>query len=263
MRSLSTLVKSQQVFAEALITPDLEAPRDVVRPAKIAQQKQLKRFNIYRNNVIATVIDALSDTFPVVRAQVGDEFFAATARAFLDKCPMQSPLLFRYGETFGEFLDEFPPVQNSVPYLGDIARLEYARLQAYHAADATPLDISALGAVPEEALASVTLEAHPSVALVRSRFPIVSIWGASSGHLDHTDVNMMHGEDALIVRPKFSVDTVALPEGGAAFLSTLISGGTLGEAAEAGATETEDFDLSAHLAGLFSAGAFVQIFTTP
>lgn len=259
---MSTLVKSQQTFARALVTPELPAPAEVNRPAAKPEEQQLKRFNIYRNNVISTVIDALRDTFPVVRSLVGDEFFSAIARAYFDLNPMKSPLLFRYGDTFGDFLDEFPPVQKSVPYLGDVSRLEYARLQAYHAADAEPLEVAALGTVPSELMADIRLEAHPSVALVRSNFPIVSIWGASNDHIDHEDVDLDRREDALIKRPQFSVDTVLLPKDGACFLSELLSGRTLGEATIAASAEYEEFDLTTHLTGLFSAGTFVRIIPT-
>ena len=255
---MPTLADTQAAFAEALTDPAHPAPGEVRRPGGGSSQSlQTKRFDIYRNNVTVAAIDALGETFAAVRVLVGDEFFRATARAYLDQSPLRSPLLFRYGATFGDFLDSFPPAER-LPYLGDVARLEFVRLQAYHAADAAPLEISALGEIPPEQVAGVTLNPHPSVSLIRSVYPVVSLWGASSGLMSSDDVKMGQAEDALTVRPGLDVETRILPPGGAGFLAALLDGKTLGAAAEAGAAEASDFDLSAHLAGLFETGTFVE-----
>ncbi|MEM1050216.1 MAG: DNA-binding domain-containing protein [Pseudomonadota bacterium] len=255
---MPTLAESQAAFARALTDPSAPAPDDIQRPGGDASDTpQTKRFDVYRNNVIVTAIDALGDTFPAVRTLVGDDFFRATARVYLEQAPMHSPLLFRYGETFGAFLDAFPPASR-VPYLGDVARLEFARLQAYHAADAEPLSIAVLGEIPPETVADTRLKVHPSASLLRSRFPVVSLWGASSGLLSSVDVDMNRAEDALTVRPGLDVNTRILPPGGAAFLAALMEDRTLGEAAALGAEADADFDLSAHLAGVFETGIFIE-----
>ena len=256
---MPTLADTQAAFAKALTNPSDPAPKDIRRPGNGAPKAtQTKRFDIYRNNVTVAAIDALGETFAAVRALVGDEFFRATARAYLDQAPLRSPLLFRYGDTFGDFLASFPPAAH-VRYLGDVARLEFARLQAYHAADATPLGVSALGEIPPDEVAAVTLEAHPAVSLIRSTYPLVSLWGASSGLISSDDVNMGQAEDALTVRPALDVETRILPSAGAGFLAALLDGKTLGDAAEAGAAAASDFDLSVHLTGLFEAGTFVRV----
>lgn len=249
------LVDSQGDFARALADPSKSAPEDIRRAGRAAQSK---RFDIYRNNVVVTAIDALASSFPAVRTLVGDEFFRAVARAYFDHSPLTSPLLFRYGETFGEFLGAFPPAANRVPYLADVARLEFARLQAYHAADAAPLTIAALGAIAPDDLVTVALEAHPSVSLIRSRYPVVSLWAASTGILSSQEVDMTRAEDALTVRPAFDVDTRILTPAGAFFLDALLNGKRLGDAAEAAAEAVSGFDLSEHLGGLFETGVFVQ-----
>lgn len=258
---MSRLASSQSTFAQALTDPDRSAPTDVRRPGS-NQAAQTKRFDVYRNNVAVAAIDTLRDIFPAVLKLVGDEFFQATAQAYIDHAPPSSPLLFQYGDTFGAFLDDFPPAA-SVPYLGDVARLEFARLQAYHAADATPLAISALAEIPSDEVAAITLVAHPAVSLIRSRYPVVSLWGASVGLASSDDVDMACAEDALTVRPELDVDTLILPTGGANFLDSLLEGDSLGIAAEAGAAAEPDFDLSAHLAGLFDAGTFERIGERP
>lgn len=256
---MSSLAELQGAFARALTDPGRQPPPELRRTGGPGSETaRPKRFDIYRNNVTVAAIDALAETFPAVRQLVGDEFFRAAARAFFEASPPSSPLLFRYGATFGDFLKGFPPAAG-VPYLGDVARLEFARLQAFHAADATPVAISALGAVPPETVAGVTFESHPSAALTRSRYPVVSLWGASTGLAASEDVDMNRAEDALTVRPGLSVESRILPAGGGDFIAVLIGGGTLGEAAGAGASAAEGFDLSQHLTGLFETGIVTRV----
>ncbi len=256
---MPSLAETQRAFASALTDPAQAPPAEIRRPGGAPGAKgQTKRFDVYRNNVAVAAIDALTDIFPAVLKLAGEEFFRAAARVFIGRTPPASPLLFRYGAGFGDFLDGFPPAA-STPYLGDVARLEFERLQAHHAADAAPVGIGRLGEIPSGEAASVKLTPHPSVSLVRSKFPVVSLWGASTGEISSDDVDMSRSEDALIVRPGLEVETRILPPGGGAFLGALLAGRTLGEAAEAGARADGGFDLSAHLAGLFEAGAFIEI----
>ncbi|MEM6665053.1 MAG: DNA-binding domain-containing protein [Pseudomonadota bacterium] len=249
------LAASQAAFVTALVNPTQPAPTDIRRPSG---SEQTRRFDIYRNNVTVAAIDALADTFPAVHALVGEAFFRATARAYFDEEPPRTPLLFRYGATFGDFLDGFPPAAN-VPYAGDVARLEYARLQAYHAADAEPVGIAVLSTVSPDAMGAVRLARHPAVHLLSSRFPVVSLWGASMGLTSHESVDMRVGETALTIRPALDVETRILPPGAYPFFEAILEGATLEGAAEAAAIADPSFDLSTHLSGLFDTGAITGI----
>lgn len=122
---MPSLAESQAAFAQALGEPALPAPADIQRPEPGAMQT--RRFDVYRNNVAVALSDALRDIYPAVQALVGEEFFQACARVYVEHAQPASPLMHLYGAEFGAFLDDFPPAQ-SVPYLGDVARLEFARL---------------------------------------------------------------------------------------------------------------------------------------
>lgn len=217
-----------------------------------------RRFNVYRNNVVASLIEALRTSFPVVERLVGEAFFKATARAYIDQKPPKSPLLFLYGETFGDFLDAFPPAA-SVPYLGDVARLEFAKLAAYHAADREPISIEQLSRLPQERLGDVQFELHPSLTLLTSRWPLFSLWAASSDQGTEQDVDLDRSEEVIVVRPQFDVDVRRLPSGGYSFMKTLQDGASLGEAAGVAAETSDDFNLAHHLQGLFDLGAVTAV----
>jgi hypothetical protein len=242
VRSLADL---QHDFAAALTDPALAAPAGLRQPAQ-------RRFDVHRNNRAAGLIDLLEAAFPVVRRLVGAEFFKAAARAYIDREPPRSPVLLLYGQAFGAFLDGFTPAAG-VPYLGDVARLEWARLAAYHAADAEPLSIARLAAVPEAALPGLRVALHPSLQLLRSRFPVASLWAATSGAV--AAVDMTRGEEVAVLRPLLAVEVRVLPPGGHPFIAALMAGTSLEAAAEAALAAAPGSDLAAHLRGLFALGA--------
>lgn len=154
------------------------------------------RFNVYRNNYLITLRNALRSTFPAVERLVGEEFFAALASAFAERHPPRSPIMAQYGDAFAGFLEQFSALAD-FPYLPDIARIEYARVQAYHAADAAGFVLDC------EAALTAALEQptrlHPSVHVVASAHPVHSIWQAQFGQQDTIQPSWI-GETALVWR---------------------------------------------------------------
>lgn len=254
---MSKLAELQADFAAALADPTRPAPAVVCRQV---QRPQSRRFDVYRNNRVVSLIEALQTTFPVVERLVGSDFFRAAAKAYIRREPPRSPVLLLYGERFGDFLDVFEPAAG-VPYLGDVARLEWARVDAYHATDSVPLGIDSLAAIPQAALAETRLALHPSLHLLRSRFPIASLWAVTSGADPAREVDMARGEAVAVLRPALTVEARLLPPGGYTFMSRLAAGQCLGEAAAAAAEAVSDFDLAGHLQGLFQLGAVAALKT--
>jgi hypothetical protein len=160
----------------------------------------------------------------------------------------------QYGDGFADFIAQFPPADD-LPYLSDVTRLEAARTRAYHAADATPVDAAALRALDPSLLPMLCVQLHPSVQIVRSPYPIVTIWAMNSGEMALAPIEAWNAEDALVVRAHSLVTVRSLPAGGAAFLLALQAGATLGAAADQALCA--GFDLAANLAGLIGSGAMV------
>jgi hypothetical protein len=206
---------------------------------------------VYRNDVITGLIRALGQRFPVIGRLVGDEFFRAMAHAYVTTHPPVSPIVMFYGETFPDFIDGFAPA-NAVPYLGDVARIEVARGRAYHAADATPMEPAAFAGILSEELSDLEVRLHPSVSVIESRHPIVSIWKVNSDPGRVTPIAPWASETALVARPFMEVEVRRLPFGTAAFLSSLVTGGTMAEAVEAGAAAAPEFNLVESLALLIT-----------
>jgi hypothetical protein len=222
------------------------------------------RLAIYRHHVVTTLTAALQATFPVVCRLVDERFFAYAADRYIQAEPPSGPCLFEYGAGFPDFLAEFPPCR-PLPYLADVARLEWAMQRALHAPDATPLPMRAIqGAGPEQA-ASLALRLDPSVSLLRSPYPIDRIWranrpdAAEPAVVDLADEGTWlevrrHG-DAVIFR---AIDPAVF-----AFRRALAAGAHLADATEEALAADPAFDLAAALVALFDEGLPVALGRTP
>lgn len=215
---------AQTAFRDALRAGRLPPGVTAADPAEAA-----RRFSVYRNNVAASLGQALARRFPVIERLVGPEFFAALARAYLEADPPQTPVLAEWGAGFGTFLRGFPPLAGW-PFMADVARIEHARGRAFHAADAAPVDPAAVtGADP----AQLRLTLHPSVTVLRLDHPAVAIWAQNQPGA--APLPLPSGPQiALILRdPGFAVPVTAMSPAEAAFLEALQAGATLAAAAAA------------------------------
>ena len=240
-------------FSSALLRPDLETPPLVIGPQG---KSATKRYNIYRNNVTVSLINALAAVFPAVQRITGVEFFRAMARSYVRETPPRSPLLFEYGRGFAEFVERYEHA-SEMPWLADVARIERAWLDAYHAADADPLSVCDLAHVPSERLTDLTLSPHPATRIIRSRFAAVTIFSANRTESPFGEINAAEPECALITRPEYDVVVRRLPPGGAEFILALLDGRPLGAAVASALKVAPSFDIAASIAGMIEAGAFV------
>jgi len=242
-------------FAAGLMDPSRDTPSAVVGPKG---KGAAKRYNVYRNNVTVSLIDALTAIYPAVQRITGPDFFRAMARSHVRAAPPTSPLLFDYGRDFPAFVQQYEYARPT-PWLADTARVERAWLDAYHAADAPPLSPTALASVAPDRLADLVFTVHPATRVVRSQFAVVTIFAASRAGTPAERIDASAPEDGLITRPEFDVIVQRLPPGGAVFLDGLMSGRTLAEAASAALEDSQNFDLATNIAGLIEVGAFTSL----
>lgn len=254
------LADLQHRFAHAVLQAPLSVP-DGIRPD--VRSTRERRFGVYRNNVKASLAAVLAARFPVVARLVGGEFFTAMALVFIEQHPPRSPVLAEYGAAFASFLEGFDPAAD-LPYLPDIARLEWSRHVAFHSADAGAADIGRLAELPPEALGSVRLGLHPAMAVIASPWPIVSVWTTNTHDATpEAPAADWTGETALVTRPYLEVLLHRLPPGADLLVTELAQGIELGAAAEAASGAHEGFDLATALSTLFGAGAIVTLSQGP
>jgi hypothetical protein len=245
----------QTVFSNSVRHPDIAMPLGLVGPDGLPSDK---RFSVYRNNVMVSLIDAMGANFPAIKRLVGDAFFISLAREFIIENPPEQPMLFLYGDRFAEFLEQFQSVAD-YPYLADVARVEFAWLQSYHAADIAVLDAAELGAIPAENVGKSKFRLHPATWIFRSIWPAATLMSRNRDGADCSDINLANGEDILITRPELDVQTRILPNGGYEFLNALALGETLEVAAGNAMASVDDFDFPGQISGMLECGVFCEI----
>lgn len=242
----------QTEFAKGLLDPNLPTPEGVVGPGGRAAGK---RYDVYRNNVVVSLTEALASAYPVIQTIVGKEFFDAMAGVHVRKHPPKSPLMIYYGEDFPNFLTKFPPTSH-LGYLPDVARVELARRQAYHAVDASPCAPEKLANLDGNKLYDARIVLHPSIRIIRSRYPVFSIWRFNS-----TDDKSPIGEAREITMISRAADEVIMqnPTAGTAMFIESLMTDPLGVAMDKAKGVQSDFDLAGNLTELLSAGLITDI----
>ncbi|OWT76920.1 MULTISPECIES: DUF2063 domain-containing protein [unclassified Achromobacter] len=241
-------------FAAGLLDPSQPAPSFLVAEAS---GLHVKRYDVYRNNVTSSLIDAVRAIYPAVERITGPDFFRAMARQYVRSCPPAGPLLHDYGREFAVFIENYRYARD-MPWLADVARIERAWLDAYHAQDHAVVQAGVLADLDPGMLGRLRLVAHPAARVLRSRYPAVTIFSANKQGGATIPVCSSAAEDCLVTRPEADVIVSSLPPGGAAFLQSLMQDRNLADAVAAALEDAPTFDLGANLAGAFSAGAFIS-----
>lgn len=202
------------------------------------------RLAVYRNNVFASLTEALADTFPAVQRLVGDGFFRYAAHEYIKSTPPQDSVLAVYGSDFADFLGRFDPASDH-PYLPDVARLEFAWLESYLEKDAALLTAAELQALPPDQLSDIKLQLHPTRRFLVSDYPVARIWQANVGQADSSEkIDLTAGPcHMLVIRPRMAVEVRTMTGPAFRFVKQLDAGDTVTVAFETALEEDSDFNL--------------------
>ncbi|MDD4929366.1 MAG: DNA-binding domain-containing protein [Gallionella sp.] len=212
---------------------------------------------VYRNNYRGNLHDALAVAYPVILQLVGDDFFRFMARKYIGEHPSQSANLHHYGAELAAFLSGFAPAQE-LPYLPDVARLEWHCHLAYFAPDAPSFSLAYLAEIPAEHYAELSI--GTACRMVRSDFPVMQIWQAHQPGADSDfRIDLDNGGGiALVSRKEYVIRVSELPEAAACWLQHIQDGDTLGLATHATLERHPRFDLQATLINLLAQGALTS-----
>lgn len=218
-----------------------------------------QHLQIYRNNVFESLSAALKAVYPVIERLVGEGFFRFAADGYIHLHPPHSGNLHDFGMHYADFLAGFTPAAG-LPYLPDVARLEWAWHEAFHAADAVPFDARRLAEVPVERQGNLRFVLHPSVRLLDSIYPVLSIWRANQDHAPEEIVDLTQGgAPLLVIRRGLHVEIEILTPGEHALLRALKQDANLEAACDAAFAAESSFDLATALQRGIRGGALVAL----
>lgn len=242
---MSSLYELQLGFMAAIFTGesngfDLEVVEDGI-PGK-------QRLDIYRNNIFGGLTQALRLTYPAVHTLVGEAFFSHMAKGYIYEHPSTSGDLTRFGSGFPAFLEGFPPA-GDLPYLPDVAYLEWLCHMSYHAADHAPLALERLANLPPERYDNLRFRLHPACHLFASSYPIHRIWQiCQPDYAGNETVDIsLGGANLLVQRRALRVASQPLSKGEFALLGAFSSEQGFAEACAATLKAEPGFDLSGSL----------------
>lgn len=243
---MSALRELQFAFGEALLHgPDNE----VLSKLKSQGLPGMDRFNVYRNNFYITLGEALRATYPVVDRLVGNRFFDQMSRHYIQRYPSVTGNLNDYGRQFPDFLAGYAPLSR-LPYIPDVARLEWSWHASFHAAPSDDgLNLAGFSDLDDGEQALLGFDLDDTACLLHSEFPVLRIWQANQDDADvHEAIDLAEGEDHLLVlRRQMQVEVFRLGCGEYWLLACLAAGHTLSEALETALENDAAFDLQASL----------------
>lgn len=234
----------QQRFATTVFEEDAGRFADLVRDGRFPGDRLLQ---VYRHNSFASLTVALEDVYPVVARLVGEGFFHYAADAYIRQHPSTSGDLHDFGDSLASFLADFPPAA-TLPYLPDVARLEWAYHRVFHAAEHDPLSLADLAAVPAEQHAALHFSLHPATWLLESTYPVLRIWQANQPEADAPPVSLAEGGDRLLVlRNGLEIEFKRLGAGEYRLLHAFAAGRSLLAASDEAVAAEAGLDLAAIL----------------
>ena len=260
--SMNTHPQFLEAFAQYLTTNDHASLRDYC-----IQPEHLQRLAVYRNGFYKASCDALAANFPTVLSLVGRDYFYTLAKAYVSNTPPQTGSLVGYGDTFAAYLHTHEQ-DHQLPYLSDIARLDYVWLTVLHGLNinaakkrTTPLTPEGFG----EAMAHVgqdpsqlLVALRPDLVLLELTWPVSNLWQQLklndqlpkrlSLEPQPQTVLFWHSESQVFFNPLSAAETT--------FLATLTNGEPLATAAEQALFIDPDFDLSTTFGHWLAEGFF-------
>jgi len=266
-RASPTLAASQQALLTTLFTAGRSANSvDAEFISNYAQGDCTRGLNAYKSNAHSLAERSLASVYPVLLQLLGEDSFAAFARAFWHAHPPERGDLAHWGGALADFSAASAQLDN-VPYLADIARVEWALHQAITAPNADA-DLATLHHLMEQDPTVLQLRLAPGLSVVASAWPVVSLvnahtdLGEQEPDLTQASERLQNGitETALIWRQGFKPQVRETMPGEASFVTALKAGQPLGEAFSiVSSADSETFDFALWLPKAVSTGLLLAV----
>ena len=229
----SPSLRELQQRMKARIHPASQAPQAPAAPLPLNPQRGTPgeaRLAVYADGYLARIREALAEVYEAVHHVLGDEAFTALAEAYAARHPSHEYNLSFSGRSLPAFLAAWP-LTKDLPFLPDLAALEWRVCEAFHAFDAPPVDVGGLARVPAQDWERLRLVVQPSAAVVDSPWPILELWSARRQPRHEVDIPLLgRPQCVLVFRQQDRVRCELIDQPQRRLLAALQAGRTLGEA---------------------------------
>ena len=205
----------------------------------VMQQGELsaeQRVGIYRNSVHGILWQYLASLYPVCNQLVGEKFFEGFSDLFIDQHPPGTPFLADYGDGFSAFMREHDAFAK-IRWINQVAELEWARHQAWHATNQLVTDFSLLATLTEEQQLSAQFQLPDSMQILHSPYAIHQVWLAHQpedydGKIPLEEIQLQQDDYIIVWRSERQLQQVQINEQQWQFLSAVRQNKSLAELSE-------------------------------
>jgi hypothetical protein len=249
-----------EAFSAALLDPDIDIPIGIGKqknqnsPTGKSVSEAPKRFSVYRNNVVVSLMDAMASNFPSLLAIMGEDNFKRVIRNFILNHPPSLPMMQQYGRELPGFLENFKPLAKS-PFLKDVAQAELSWINAFHAKDDAILTAEELQSVDAEKVMELVFEPHPAFHIISSLYPVTDLFEARN-LWPKPGLDIANAQTLIITRPYFECFTNNVDKHTETFLSLVAAATPLGEAISITSEKFNGFDATHGISTMLQIGGF-------
>lgn len=257
-------LRDLQRWMKARIQPDA-ARADLPEGLPVLNDQRgtpgVERLHVYAEGYVTRIQQALAEVYAAVRYVLGERAFRELAEGYAARYPSHDFSLTLAGRHLPEFLNGWPRTAQ-LPFLPDLARLEWKICQAFHAFEEPPVALSALTQLSPADWESARLTFQPSVGVIASAWPILDLWTARAAPRESLDLELT-GRPQQVAVFRRGVETHAMPLDAAQYqlLRDLLDGQTLGQACGRLAQEGADLPLADWFAEWAAAGWIIRLDT--
>lgn len=216
------------------------------------------RWDIYNSGYVARLVEAIENDYPATRRILGAGPFGSLVARYVRRCPPRSHDIGRAGDRLSAFLAQ-DPLTHDLPFLPDLARLEWCLAEAFIAADVEPLAWSALAALDADTVADTIFRLRPGTSLVDTRWPLLDLLSAKDMSDSEVSVRMDDcSRSVLVYRQGLEVRHRAIPADDADFLEVVARGLRLTDLAVCASSQARTEALVARFQAWVREGLFIN-----
>jgi len=189
----------QQIARDILAFARQQAPQPALALLRVpAGVDPGERLDVYRHGYPARIVEALRDAYPALDAILGEGSFHNLVRRYLAAIELRSYNLNDVGAQLPAHCRQ-DPLSDDLPFLADLAELEWAVLSAYQAREKAAVDPQRLAGFDMEDWETAILELQPAVAVVSSQWPILDLLETKDVERDQVDVALEGRPQTVLV----------------------------------------------------------------
>ena len=217
----------QNLFSKNL--KNMWADPDLIRELKPANRLSAEQaIEIYHRSYFATLTEELTKTYPAIRWVLGEKLFNEICHKFIDSQPSITYNLLFYGKEFPDFLRSNSSTQK-IPFLHDLAQLEWIYKETYHMAPANPMEQDLL--LEQTHASDFKVQFIESLKILSSPYAIYELWcRQDEPPYSFELIDWLRHENLLIYKHKKQVRVIQIQAIEAAILKSLENGISLATA---------------------------------